>query len=174
MALLRSKLESLYLQLAEATDGTNQQLSAQIKTCYDCCQLAYHKLGNEQRRYVEDLKQLQKHKEDLCQMLNAATEQGDLIVNDCMVATCIWGSDTIFNKKAIRSKLQVFESLTVHGTCINLQNIYNLVFAVGPSLSMREDQTLSTGMCIELDTIVLLEVHMVQESALHECTLGLR
>ena len=79
VALLRSKLESLHLQVAEATDELNQQLSTQLKTCYDFCQLAYHKLGNEHRRYVEDLEEHKKREQNLYQMLNAATEQGNSI-----------------------------------------------------------------------------------------------
>ena len=74
--MLRSKLESLHLEVTEATDRKDQQLTDQLKICCDMCQLAYHKLGEEQRRYEEDCEQLKLQKEQLHQMLKDATEQG--------------------------------------------------------------------------------------------------
>ena len=77
VALLRSKLESLHL---DATDRKDQQLTDQLKICCGMCQLAYHKLGEEQCRYEENLEQLKVQKEQLHQMLKDVTEQGTVTI----------------------------------------------------------------------------------------------
>lgn len=82
VALLRSKLESLHMQVNEAENValSNEQFCKQLKICCDMCEEAYHKLGEEHCRYVEDFERLKKQEEALRQTMEDITEQGSRVV----------------------------------------------------------------------------------------------
>ena len=79
MALLRSELESLHVQAKNTVESalSSAQFCEQLEKCCHTCQRAYHKLGEEHRRYEEDLETLKKQEQLLRQKLeDNITEQG--------------------------------------------------------------------------------------------------
>ena len=89
LTLLRSKLESLHLEVSCASEATNQHIIKQLKSCCDICQNAYHILGVEQRNYEEDIQQLKIREEELCQSLRDVTEQGSYLDVCVMYTACM-------------------------------------------------------------------------------------
>ena len=78
VASLGSKLESLHIQVTEAENValSSGQFCKQLKICCDMCEEAYHKLGEEHHRYMEDIKTLKKREEELSQKIENIAEQG--------------------------------------------------------------------------------------------------